>query len=212
MLDKLGFDNWASYYEKTVNQAEASNKYPFAGYEKMLNIICENVEKDKLTDTKNILDVGVGTGTLAKKLYDKGHNITAFDFSINMVNTAQEKMPNAYIFEWDIKNGIPAKYFKHQFDIITCTYVLHHFTDDEKVNFISDLIYSLKDTGSLYIGDISFTTKEHLKECRLAHINSWDDDEYYFVSDYIQPLLNEKYNVQYNQISHCGGLYIITKK
>ncbi|WP_107839331.1 class I SAM-dependent DNA methyltransferase [Metasolibacillus meyeri] len=207
MLDKLGFDHWADYYEKTVSEAEVSNRYPFAGYDKMLEAICESI-----TSNQTILDIGVGTGTLAKRLYDAGNAITAFDFSPKMVDAAKEKMPNAHIFEWDLAKGMPSAQLDTQFDAITCTYVLHHFTDQEKITLIENMLKHLTPSGHLYIGDISFTTEEHLETCKLAHINSWDHDEFYFVENTIRTLLAEQYNVQYEQISHCGGLYIVSLK
>ena len=205
MLDKLGFDHWADYYEKTVSEAESSNRYPFAGYEKLLEKICRGI-----TSNQNILDIGVGTGSLAKRLYDADNKVTAFDFSPKMVAAAKEKMPNAHIFEWDLTKGIPTEQLNIQFDAITCTYVLHHFNNQEKIVLIENMLKKITTSGKLYIGDISFTTEEHLEACKLTHSNSWDNDEFYFVDNTIRPILDEKYNVQYEQISHCGGLYIIS--
>lgn len=207
MLDKLGFDHWADYYEKTVSEAEASNRYPFAGYDSLLAMICE-----RIAPNHTILDAGVGTGTLAKKLYDVGNLVTAFDFSPKMVDAAKKKMPNAHIFEWDLAKGMPSAHLDSQFDAIICTYVLHHFTTQEKVTLIEQMCEYLTASGCLYIGDISFMTAEHLETCKQAHLNSWDHDEFYFVEQTIYPMLTEKYNVQYEQISHCGGLYIVSLK
>lgn len=39
MLGKHGFDLWANYYDQTVQISEDENRYPFAGYKQILNLI-----------------------------------------------------------------------------------------------------------------------------------------------------------------------------
>lgn len=69
MPDNKGFDLWADNYDKTVGISDNDNTYPFAGYKKILNAIYNYVLK---SSSKNILDIGFGTGTLTTKLYEKG--------------------------------------------------------------------------------------------------------------------------------------------
>lgn len=39
MLGKHGFDLWANHYDQTVQISEDENRYPFAGYKQILNLI-----------------------------------------------------------------------------------------------------------------------------------------------------------------------------
>ena len=89
------------------------------------------------------------------------------------------------------------------------TYTLHHLTDEEKISFITDLILLLKKDGNIFIGDISFETREKLDTCRQESIEYWDEDEYYFVYDEISSLL--KVQCEFYPISHCGGVFIISE-
>ncbi len=69
MLDNKGFDLWADNYDETVGISDNDNTYPFAGYKKILSKIYNCV---LVSSSKNILDIGFGTGTLTTKLYEKG--------------------------------------------------------------------------------------------------------------------------------------------
>jgi 2-polyprenyl-3-methyl-5-hydroxy-6-metoxy-1,4-benzoquinol methylase len=88
MLNSKGFDLWADNYDETVGISDNDNTYPFAGYKKILNDIYNCVLEGY---SKNILDIGFGTGTLTTKLYEQGCNIYGQDFSDKMVELAKIK-------------------------------------------------------------------------------------------------------------------------
>ena len=48
-----------------------------------------------------MLDLGFGTGTLTAKLYENGCTIWGQDFSRRMIEIAQEKMPDAHLYQGD---------------------------------------------------------------------------------------------------------------
>lgn len=208
MLSKQGFDLWADGYDKTVKLSEESNQYPFAGYKEILNSIFNEVMQIK---GGTVLDIGFGTGVLTTKLYENGHEIHGFDFSSKMIDIAKEKMTNANLFEWDLSNGLPIDRFSTKYDAIISTYTLHHFTDEEKVRYIVELLPYLTQSGNIYIGDVAFETLEQLEQCRQESIQYWDGDEYYFVYEQFSELLNGICHVAFHPISHCGGVFIISK-
>lgn len=72
MLDNKGFDLCANEYDKTVGISDSNGTYPFAGYKKILNEIYNSILNNS---SKNVLNIGFGTGTLIAKLYEKGCNI-----------------------------------------------------------------------------------------------------------------------------------------
>ena len=45
MLDSKGFDLWADGYDESVRISEASDRYPFAGYKKVLGTIYEKIRQ-----------------------------------------------------------------------------------------------------------------------------------------------------------------------
>lgn len=206
MLTNQGFNLWSDNYDQTVQVSEENNLYPFAGYKKILNTIFNEVMQE---ENSKVLDIGFGTGVLTSKLYENGHQIDGVDFSSKMISIAQSKMPNANLYEWDISVGLPPEILENKYDSIISTYTLHHLTDEEKISFITDLIRLLKKDGNIFIGDISFETREKLDTCRQESIEYWDEDEYYFVYDEISSLL--KVQCEFYPISHCGGVFIISE-
>ena len=103
MLNNKGFGLWADNYDKTVEISDNDNTYPFAGYKNILNEIYNCILENS---SKNILDIGFGTGTLTTKLYEKGCNIYGQDFSDKMVELAKSKMTNSKLFKGDISKGL----------------------------------------------------------------------------------------------------------
>jgi putative AdoMet-dependent methyltransferase len=208
MLNKQGFDLWADEYDQTVRVSKESNLYPFAGYEEILNTIFNEVMQN---EKSRVLDIGFGTGILTHKLYENGHQIDGIDFSREMIAIAQTKMTRANLVEWDISNGLPDEILSMKYDAIVSTYTLHHLTDEAKITFIQKLLPLLSDDGTIFIGDIAFRTREDLEKCRKESAGYWDDDEFYFVADEIYSALGDVCTSEFYPISHCGGMFIITK-
>ncbi|KAB2329065.1 methyltransferase domain-containing protein [Cytobacillus depressus] len=208
MLNNQGFNLWADQYDQAVQVSEENNLYPFAGYKQILNIIFNEVMQKK---NSNVLDIGFGTGVLTSKLYENGHTIDGLDFSSKMISIAIQKMPNANLIEWDISNGIPLEIQNNKYESVVSTYTLHHLTDEEKVSFIKSLLPLLKEDGKILIGDISFETREQLDECHHKSLDYWDHDEYYFVFNELQTSLKNDCHCEFFPISHCGGVFVITK-
>lgn len=158
-----------------------------------------------------VLDIGFGTGGLTSKLYENGHQIDGLDFSASMLSIAKAKMPMANLIEWDIHIGLPEAILNNKYDSIVSTYTLHHLTHEEKISFLSSLLALLKENGNIFIGDISFETREKLEICQKENADNWDNDEFYFVYDEINTSLKHICMCKYYPISHCGGVFVISK-
>ncbi|MDN7242383.1 class I SAM-dependent methyltransferase [Planococcus sp. N028] len=208
MLNKQGFDLWANDYDQTVQISEENNLYPFAGYKGILNFIFNEAMQKGQSD---VLDIGFGTGILASKLYENGHRINGVDFSPEMIEIAQPKMPEATLIEWDIADGLPNLLKEKRYGSIISTYALHHLPDGNKIVFFQELLPLLADNGKIYIGDIAFRTREDLESCRNASIKYWDEDEFYFVFDEIKVKLKEIAKCEFYPLSHCGGVIVISR-
>jgi len=202
MLGEKGFDLWADGYDESVSLSDEKNEYPFAGYKKIMNDIYNIVMS---RPESKILDIGLGTGILAKKLYDNNHEIFGLDFSDKMTETSKVKMPNAHLVKFDFANGLPIQFVNERFDFIVSTYALHHLRDTEKVGFINSLRKSIAEDGLILVGDISFTKDEDRMKCKKDFKSMWDEDEFYFAFDEILNEL-EYENVEYQQISACAGI------
>jgi len=207
VLDNKGFDMWANSYDKSVNLADENNEYPFAGYRNILNAIFNAVMKNS---PAKVLDIGIGTGTLSTKLYENGNFITGVDFSKEMLEISKNKMPDARFFDFDFSDGLPSEINGEEFDFIVSTYAIHHIDDAMKIKFITSLLDRLESGGKIYIGDVSFLTKEELEKCKEDFAEDFDDEEFYFVFSDIESELQKNCKVQYHKFSHCAGILEIS--
>lgn len=205
MLNNKGFDLWADDYDKSVGLSDEDGTYPFAGYKAILNEIYNRVLS---ASAKTVLDIGFGTGTLTSKLYEQGCEIYGQDFSDRMIALAQEKMPNARLFQGDFSNGLVEPLTQQKYDAIIATYSLHHLTDAQKVTFLENLLSLLHEGGCIYIGDVAFETRAALQKCMEETGDEWDDDEIYFVYDELRAHFP---SIQFKQISDCAGLFTLQR-
>ena len=200
MLNNAGFNLWADSYDKSVGLSEDSNSYPFAGYKTVLNTVYNNVLSNS---GKAVLDIGFGTAVLTSKLYANGCTIYGQDFSSRMIELAQEKMPDAKLYQGDFSQGLVEDLRHNKYDAIIATYSLHHLTDSQKVSFIKDLLPLLNEGGSIYIGDVAFKTRSQLENCKMQAGSQWDEEEIYFVFD---ELKEEFPKLKFKMLSHCSAV------
>lgn len=206
MLNHLEFDLWADGYDKSVAVSEENDEYPFAGYGQILNTIYNHV----LTNPgRQVLDIGFGTGTLTTKLYEQGCTIYGQDFSQRMIDLAQEKMPEAHLYQGDFTLGLANELMGRQYDAIIATYSLHHLSDTQKVRFFRDLLELLAPNGCIYVGDVAFRTREELEACRRRMAEKWDEDEIYFVFEE----LNEAFpQLEFEPVTYCSGVLYLKRE
>lgn len=205
MLGSEGFDLWADGYDKSVGLSDEDETYPFSGYRNILNTIYNRILG---SSSKNVLDIGFGTGTLSHKLYEQGCTIFGQDFSEKMIEIAKDKMPDANLYHGDFSKGLAAPLMKQKYDAIIATYSLHHLTDEQKVVFINSLFSLLNDGGSIYIGDVAFVTRSELEKCMEIAGDEWDDEEIYFVFDEIKKHFPK---MKFEKMSSCAGLFSLQK-
>ena len=205
MLDHAGFDLWADGYDKSVGLSDEGDRYPFAGYRKMMNAVYNRVLAQSGRD---VLDVGFGTGVLTSRLYAQGCTVYGQDFSARMIELAQAKMPKATLCQGDFSKGLVPALCARQYDAIVATYSLHHLTDAQKVDFLRALLPLLKQDGCIFIGDVAFRTRVELEACRNAAGDEWDGDEIYFVYDELRPHFPA---LTFESFSHCTALLTLRK-
>ena len=207
MRDKE-FDLWAESYDRDVENSENEGRYPFAAYEEVLNTIYIKIPNN---EKKVILDIGVGTGVLTKRLYDDGHEIYGIDFSQEMLNISKSKMKEAKLVQFDFSKGLPEEFNNIIFDYIISSYAIHHLTDDEKVELITKLLKNLKDNGAIIFGDVAFRNTEEMLKAKEKDKDIWDDEEHYIIADKIIKLLPDL-KISFEKLSYCSGVLTIFKE
>ena len=201
MRDSKGFDLWAEEYDKNVKIIEETGKYPFAGYKACLNKIYNSILE---TPNAKVLDIGFGTAPISSKLYLQGYTIFGQDFSQKMLEIAQNKMPNAHLFLKDFSEGLDTKLKENKYNFIIATYCLHHILDNnQRIEFLKELINQLTPTGKIFIGDVIFQNYQERDECRLDAGKIWDSEENYIIVDELKEAFP---NLIFEKISYCAGV------
>lgn len=208
MLSSAGFDLWADGYDKAVGLSDEDGSYPFAGYRAVLNAIYQDIRGDE--NTRSVLDMGIGTGTLAARLCHDGYEVTGVDFSPRMLEIARERTEGkARLLAHDFHDGFPSALADERFDRIVCTYALHHLTDEEKPAFLRALVDHLTEGGRVLIGDVAFPTRAELETCRRQAGDEFDDEECYLVFDELPPLPGVK--TSFTVMSPCAGILTLER-
>ena len=200
------FDGWAKDYDESVLNED---DFPFAGYEKVLDTIFQIAAP--LPD-QAILDLGIGTGNLAGRFHEAGCEIWGVDFSRNMLEAAEEKLPDARLILADLNSDFQAL-LPQSFSCIVSAYTIHEFNLEKKLKIISDLARnSLETGGDFVIGDISFPLVSDRIRAQEFWKDSWDHSEYYWAADEAQDAFSDAgFSLNYWQVSSCGGVYQIFK-
>ena len=200
------FDEWADTYDQSV--ADYSG-FPFEGYNDVLDTI---VRLTQPSPQCTVLDLGIGTGALAERFVHEGCRVWGLDFSASMLSRAHERVPGAELIKADISGDWPID-IDQTFHRIVSSYLFHEFSLASKVRLIARLSERhLMPGGRIVIGDVSFGSVSERDAGRERWDDRWDDDEFYWAADEASAALAEVgLESTYNQVSCCGGVYVIRR-
>lgn len=125
----------------------------------------------------NILDAGCGTGHLTLELLKRGFNVTATDYSQELIDFSKEKIyqagfyPDMYQLDLRIDNILKKEYF----DTIICLDVLEHIDDDIQV--IHNLKNALKPGGLLIISVPALNCLYSRRDQEIGHYRRYNKNE-----------------------------------
>lgn len=210
------FDDWAETYDESVTGYRG---FPFEGYEDVLNAIATaSAAEPGMT----VLDLGIGTGRLAKRFLGAGCTVWGLDFSVKMLAKVRARFPQVELIKADLLGDWPIDR-DLKFDRIVSGYVMHEFDLGSKVRLIARLAgRHLAPRGRLVVGDISFETVASRDEAERKWSGTWDeakqewqgdlwdDNEHYWAADETtSALVQTGLGVTYRQVSFCGGVYVV---
>ncbi|HHY73435.1 MAG TPA: methyltransferase domain-containing protein [Bacillus bacterium] len=131
---------------------------------------------------EKILDLGCGTGDLAKKLYDMGIQVMGVDNSANMVNQAKGKYPEIKFHIHDVLD-LP---YKDEFDAVFSNAVLHWIKEPKEA--LKNIYKSLRKGGRFVAelggkGNVQMITDEVRKQFQKIGL-AFDEEKFpwYFPS------------------------------
>ena len=195
------FDNWANYYDETVSGHDEEYKEVFRGYD---DILADVAQKSIGT----VLEFGVGTGNLTKKLVEHGHTIYGVEPNETMRQKAAEKLPSTvYLYDGDF---IHYPELPSEVNSIVSTYAFHHLTDEEKAQAIQQYGKMLAKDGKIVFADTMFENKEaYVKTIKQAENRGFVSlatdlqSEYYTTLPILKEMLEENgFNVTFLRFNH----------
>jgi len=199
------FDRWASIYDESISQS--LNEFPFIGYYEVLSEVRDIVAPRK---GLKVIDVGIGTGLLSRKLAEDGCRIYGVDFSKEMIEKAKTRIPDGEYDVVDIAANHFGRFNSEKFDRVISSYCLHHFNDSQKVKFFQKIIdNNLAEDGKIIIADIGFEDESYFTKARNDYRKYWDDEEHYICGERMIDLLRKVgISAAYKQVSPCAGILI----
>jgi putative AdoMet-dependent methyltransferase len=194
------FDRWAEVYDQDVLSAEI---FPFAGYRQVLDAVAEQAEAKP---GMCVLDLGTGTGNLARRFADLGCRMWGSDFSTAMLAKARQKLPEARFVLHDLRGDWPPE-LQRLFDRIVSGYAFHHFELIRKVGLIQRLRSErLEPGGRLVIADISFASQAAMQDFAASAGDLWEEEPYWVADEALEAA---GVRAAYQQVSACAGVYRI---
>lgn len=192
--DKWNFNSWADSYDEDVKVDRGALKI-YENYNKVLNKV---YEKSTITgENISVLDIGVGTGNLAKKFLENNYRVVGIDQSREMLRVAKHKYPNLKV---RLGEFLKIPFNDKVFYIIVSTYAFHHLNSEEKSLAIKEMIRVLKDNGKIVIGDLMFKNRVEeewvLKELTEVQVDEIKDEYYSYIDELESEFM--KYNKKLN--------------
>jgi putative AdoMet-dependent methyltransferase len=175
------FDEWAKSYDADLLKEGG----PLLGYAQSVGAIDDALP---IARDSQVLDIGIGSGALARRLADRGAQITGIDISDKMLELCRERNPS---FELHIGtfNNIPLP--DEKFDCVVSGFALHETLPPKRSDACAEMARVLKSSGHLCLLDIMFASELAMQEARQLIAEKWDDDEDYAIVGDLDTLLRQ---------------------
>lgn len=198
------FDEWAEQYDNSIGSQD--DRFPFSGYWQVLD---EIVRQAHVQTEMQVLDLGIGTGNLARRFVDSGCDVWGIDFSSEMIKKAQEKLPQVKFVQANLLDKWTT-IIDHRFDRIVSAYVFHEFDLENKIELLKKLAYTyLLKNGRIIIGDIAFASIKDRERAHKKWALQWDEDEFYWTADEVfWHCKKSGFHTTYIQVSNCAGVFV----
>ncbi|WP_442601039.1 MerR family transcriptional regulator [Paenibacillus sp. KN14-4R] len=176
--DHWDFDQQATVYDEQVRGLQSSFTHP--DYDQALDRTFT-----RLTPKAGEigLEIGVGTGNLARRFVEQSIQMIGIDQSKEMLKQCRLKLPD---METKIGNFLAIPCLDGQFDFVVTSFAFHHLTDEQKPLALAEMRRVLKPHGRICITDLIFEDEEarllamehHNKYyANLSMLLSWFDDQ-----------------------------------
>lgn len=143
--------DYEAYYRKTSPLYDQIRLDHESDFENTINIILGQCT----SKTKNILDIGCGTGRYGKSLADKGFFVVGIDRSSDQLEQAKK------IIQTVQGNATSLPFADNSFDVCTMILMLHHLSNEDRSKAFSEVNRVLRDNGAFIIKTCSTEDLRH---------------------------------------------------
>ena len=156
------------HFEKEAQEFDEIIVKLIPDYKFMLDILVDFIPYNK-EDKFSVIDLGCGTGTLAKAIKDKfpEADITCLDVSERMLEIAKNKVgENTKIIQKDFYNFN----FSYKYDLIVSSLALHHLeSKNDKLDFYQKIYSALNEKGIFINIDVMLGSDAELQQIYLEN-------------------------------------------
>ncbi|WP_188384166.1 class I SAM-dependent DNA methyltransferase [Ornithinibacillus halotolerans] len=203
------FDGWAEDYDQTVAGIDPEYREVFRNYDEILQEVT-------MQSKGNVLEFGVGTGNLTKKLLQAGHDVIGIEPSQAMRKIFEKKIPETIVLDGDFLQypelNIPIQ-------TIVSTYAFHHLTDAEKEVAVKKFTTLLEKNDRVVFADTMFESvaakQKVIDEAERNGYTTLVEDlkrEYYPTTDTIEKIFKDKnFSITFKQMNDFVWLIIAIK-
>jgi len=201
---RADFDEWAQTYDQDVGKP--ADGFPFAGYDRALEMVWQKAEAGP---GSSVLDLGVGTGNLARLFVEAGCQVLGVDFSAEMLAKTRGKFPQLELVQADLTLEDWPQALNRRFDCIVSNYTFHEFALETKLSILTQLAADhLGPDGRIVVGDIMFPTLAVLNKAKTDFADVWED-EFYWLTDKTRSIIEPRgWEMAYYPVSFCAGVYV----
>lgn len=142
------YDSFASAYDALNTETD---------YDAMAYGICRRLEAAGIKKGALVLDLGCGTGTLTRLLFDEGYDMIGADGSEEMLAAAREKGGEGILYlcqdltKFELYGTVAA--------VVSTTDTLNHITDKGDLRRVLSLVHNYLDPNGLFIFDLNARAK-----------------------------------------------------
>lgn len=145
------FTDWATDYDDFVTGEDEEYKEVFSGYDMILQELVKR-------SGDSVLELGIGTGNLTRKLMAVGKRVYPIEPSAEMRQLADAKpMGTVEIIDGDMQSFPLPPY---NINTILSSYVFHHLNADEKADVLHHYYDLLEEGGNVVFADTMFIDQD----------------------------------------------------
>ncbi|MFD1349665.1 class I SAM-dependent DNA methyltransferase [Oceanobacillus caeni] len=203
------FNEWANSYDDTISGSDKEYRTVFERYDEILEEVANQAEG-------NVLEFGVGTGNLSKKIIEKGQELIGIEPSVAMRKIVNEKYPSIQVLDGDF---LEFPTISETINSIVSTYAFHHLTDLEKEDAIRKYASLLPSHGKIIFADTVFETEkakqDMIEDAMKKEYHRLANDlksEYYTTIEVLRQIFNRNhFDVTFEKMNDFVWLFIATK-